>query len=86
MKVVFSTRFVKQLAKTDSALAEVIYEAVEKFKDTRNHKTLKVHKLKGSLKNVYAFSATYKIRVLFYYPKKGVAELVMFGPHDDTYR
>ncbi len=85
MRVVFSVRFVKQLAKADTALVELVYAAVEEFRDVRNHKSLKVHKLKGTLKNVYAFSVTYKVRVLFYYPEKGVAEILMFGTHDETY-
>lgn len=86
MKVVFSKRFVKQLAKTDVALAEEVYQAVEQFRSIKNHQTLKVHKLKGVLKDVYAFSVNYRVRVLFYYPKKDVAELVMFGGHDESYR
>jgi mRNA-degrading endonuclease YafQ of YafQ-DinJ toxin-antitoxin module len=86
MKVVFSTRFIKQLAKAEDSLADLIYMAVEKFQDRRNHKALKVHKLTGKLSRVYAFSATYRVRIIFYYPEKGVAELVMFGTHDETYR
>lgn len=85
-KVVYSTRFVRQVARTDAALAELVYEAVEKFKDERNHKALKVHKLKGVLKSAYSFSVTHKVRVVFFYPEKGVAELVMLGSHDDIYR
>lgn len=85
MKVVYATRFVKQLAKAEEPLADAIYEAVEKFKDARNHKSLKVHKLKGRLSSMYAFSATYKIRILFYYPEKNVAEMVMFATHDEMY-
>lgn len=85
MKVVYSRRFVKQLTKTDDILLDLVYEAIEKFKDTHNHKTLKVHKLKGSLKDVYAFSVSYKIRVLFFYPEKNVAELIMLGSHDEAY-
>lgn len=86
MKVVFSKRFIKQLAKTEPELAEEVYQAVEQFRSIKNHHTLKVHKLKGVLKDVYAFSVNYRVRVLFYYPEKGVAELVMFGTHDESYR
>ncbi len=86
MKVVYASRFLKQLAKTDDVLVEEIYTAIESFKNKINHKALKVHKLKGTLKNVHAFSVNYKIRVLFYYPEKDVAELVMLGTHDEVYR
>jgi len=86
MKVVYAARFLKQLAKTDDVLAEEVYVAIERFENKENHKALKVHKLKGTLKSVYAFSVNYKIRVLFYYPEKDVAELVMLGTHDEVYR
>lgn len=42
-------------------------EKIEQFKDPTNHKSLKVHKLSGRLKERFGFSVNYKIRIIFSY-------------------
>lgn len=71
--------------KLDTNLKEEVKEKISLFKNTINHEKLKVHKLKGALENTYSFSVNYKIRVVFEYESKNVANLLFVGDHDEVY-
>ncbi len=82
MLEVYNTKqFSRQLKKLDGALRDEVIEKVELFADEKNHKLLKVHKLKGSLKNRYSFSIDYKHRIVFKYINKKEAVLLAIGDH-----
>lgn len=67
-----------------SVLIDEALEKIELFRDPKNHENLKVHKLKGRLKDGYSFSVNYKIRIVFTYSnsKPKGAELHAIGDHD----
>ncbi len=67
MEVTYSPAFVRQLKKLEPALFEEVLEKVELFKNSKNHQQLKVHKLKGILKNRFSFSINYAYRIIFTY-------------------
>ncbi len=46
--------------------------------------SLKIHKLKGDMKDRYAFSLTYDLRVIFRRKKDGIW-LLNIGSHDEVY-
>ncbi len=63
-------------------LQDQVDKVVEKFKHTENHSELKVHKLSGKLKNTYAFSVNYSVRIIFEYTNsKIVTILLTVGDH-----
>ena len=65
-------------------LIEEALEKIELFRDSKNHENLKVHKLRGRLKEGYSFSVNYKIRIVFTYidSKPKEAQLHAIGDHD----
>ena len=82
MKISFLPVFVKKFNKLETALQEEAFEKIELFKDIKNHKQLKVHKLNGVLYGRYSFSVNYKTRIVFTYLSKTEAVLLSIGDHD----
>jgi len=78
----FKATFVKQMNKLEKALAEEVFEKIDLFKDVKNHKLLKVHKLHGKLSNCFSFSVNYKTRIVFEYETKNEVVFLMIGDHD----
>lgn len=82
MKISFLPVFVKKFNKLESALQEEALEKIELFKDNKNHKQLKVHKLHGILAGRYSFSVNYQTRIVFLYLSKNEAILLAVGDHE----
>lgn len=82
MDVQYKPVFIRQLKAMGKGLRDEVIEKVELFKDVRNHKPLKVHKLKGRLKGRYSFSVNYETRIVFNYLSKQEAVLLAVGDHD----
>ena len=49
------------------------------------HPLLKTHKLKGSLKECYAFTVEYDLRIIFYFEDVAHAVFISLGTHDQVY-
>lgn len=83
MEVSYTPSFVRMLKSLPQALIEEALEKIQLFRDPRNHKQLRVHKLSGRLRGRYSFSVNYKIRIVFNYlnttPK--TARLDAIGDH-----
>ncbi len=82
MKISFTTPFLRQLRKLDPDLQEEVVEKVELFQQDPNYKGLKVHKLKGRLKDRWSFSVNYKTRIVFQYLSSDEVILLAVGNHD----
>lgn len=78
----YTSNFVKELKKLDQELLEEALEKVELFKNRKNHKMLKVHKLHGKLRGKLSFSINYKYRIVFRYVTSKIASLLSIGDHD----
>lgn len=78
----FTPSFVREFKVLEHDLAEEVLEKIELFKDRKNHKILKVHKLHGSLKTRFSFSVNYKIRIVFEYDSKNEVAFLAIGDHD----
>ena len=52
-EITYAPKFIKNLKKTKGDLKEEILNRVEMLADESNHEMLKVHKLKGRLKDRY---------------------------------
>lgn len=61
---IFTPKFDHSYKKLNNTLKEEIVKAVEKFKDNDNHKALKLHKLSGKFKDLYAFSVNFSTRII----------------------
>lgn len=82
IEVFYSPNFIRQIASLEDALQEETMEKIELFKNEKNHKQLKNHKLKGRLKGRLSFSVNYKTRVVFSYISKKEGVLLAIGDHD----
>jgi len=81
MEVFFTPKFIKQYSKLENDLKEEVKEKIELFKYKKNHKNLKVHKLKGDLKKNFSFSVNYQIRIVFKKENDNYY-LLTIGDHD----
>ena len=82
MNVAYTSVFVRQLKSLDSDLQSEALEQIELFKNQKNHKRLRVHKLHGSLKDRWSFSVNYRVRIVFRYHTKNEAILLAIGTHE----
>mgnify|MGYP001613691915 CR=1 FL=1 len=82
IEVHFKPSFIRQMNKLEANLVDEAVEKIALFKDVRNHKALKVHKLKGHLKNTHSFWVNYQVRIVFEYESQNEAVLLMIGDHD----
>ena len=80
--ILFKPTCVRQYQKLEQQLQEEILEKIGLFKNPKNHKRLKVHKLTGHLSGRYSFSVNYKIRIVFSYLSKKEVVLFALGDHD----
>lgn len=83
--VQYAPTFVRMYKRLDNNLKEEIKEKIIFFQNLANHEKLKVHKLKGGLENTYSFSVNYKIRIVFEYEQKNIANFLYVGSHDGAY-
>ena len=70
IKIIYAPAFVRQFRKLSPDLQEEVLEKIELFKELKNHKQLKVHKLHGAFSDCYGFSINYRYRVIFSYNSK----------------
>ena len=82
MKIRFKPSFIRDFKKLPLELQEEAKERITLFKDTKNHERLKVHKLKGKLKDFQSFSVTYSHRIVFNYESNDVVVFIAIGTHD----
>lgn len=82
MRVYFKPTFVRQFKNLEPELQQEVVEKIELFKQSKNHKQLKVHKLSGRLLDRLSFSVNYKTRIVFSFLSKNKAVLLAVGGHD----
>ena len=85
LEVHFTPHFAKSVKKMPNNLLEDIFDKIELLKNRENHKNLKVHKLSGSMKDLYSFSVNFKLRIIFKYITQCEAVCMYIGDHDDVY-
>ena len=81
MELIYAPVFVRQFQKLEDGLKEEVLEKMELFRNPKNHKMLKVHKLKGRLKGRWSFSINYRFRIVFSYISTQEAALLGIGDH-----
>jgi addiction module RelE/StbE family toxin len=93
MNIVWSpafTRKVKRLVRQSPQMNEVIAKTLQQLAEDAYHPSLKTHKLKGNLDDVWSCSIDYSNRILFkFVPTNEENEeeifLLTLGSHDDVY-
>ena len=91
MKLIASksfTRDAKRFLKKNPKLAESVKTTLTLLESDTFHPQLKTHKLKGNLKNCWACSVEYDLRIVFEiveYEKEEVILLQTIGTHDEVY-
>ena len=81
LEIIYAPVFLREFKKLEISLQDEVLEKIELFKNSSNHKQLKVHKLKGPLKGRYSFSVNYSFRVVFSYDSKSRINILTVGDH-----
>lgn len=81
IEIGFKPSFIRQVKCLEENLRVEVLEKIELFKDRKNHKALKVHKLHGALADCRSFSVNYKTRIVFRYETKNEAVLLAIGDY-----
>ncbi len=82
LAVVYSGEFIRKYKKLEPALQEEVKRRITEFKSPRNHRILKVHKLKGIMKGRMSFAVNFRYRVVFTFSDdKKSAILLSVGGH-----
>ena len=81
-EITYSPKFIKNLKKVKGDLKEEILNIVEMLAKESSHEMLKIHKLKGRLKDRYSFSVDYKNRIVFVCLGINTIYLLNFGGHE----
>lgn len=82
MKIIYSTNFEREYRKLTASVKDIA-EAQEKiFRTDPFDPRLKTHKLRGRLKEFWAFSIDYKHRIIFEFTHDKVVYFHSVGTHD----
>ena len=79
----FNTKFVK-LAKKRPQIISLLFSAAILLNSDHEAVSLNIHKLSGKLKERWAFSLTYELRIIFKWEDDKV-KLLDIRYHDDVY-
>lgn len=81
MHVFYTARFLRSLKKLPKDIQDDVVVACKKFENTKNHESLKLHKLTGGMKAYHAFSVNFRYRVVVKITK-GEAYCMDVGTHE----
>lgn len=89
MKAKFSPYVQKtiiQIYKKDRKLAVKIQKQILLFESNPKHPSLRLHKLSGTLDNMWSLSITMSIRMVYRLTNHETAYFIDIGTHDEVYR
>jgi addiction module RelE/StbE family toxin len=78
-------RSLKKWARKKPEIIPAIVEKILLFSIDKNTPSLALHKLSGTLKEHWAFSIEYNLRIIFRYTNDGNILFVDIGSHDEVY-
>jgi addiction module RelE/StbE family toxin len=78
-------RAFKRIIKNNKISEDVFFEKLEVFVNNPFEPNLRTHKLSGKLKNLWAFSLGYDLRVVFIFEEDDKIVLIDIGTHDEVY-
>jgi addiction module RelE/StbE family toxin len=80
---------VKELAKikqNDKKLSERIHKQLLLFSSNPKHPSLRVHKLTGSMNNIWSISVSMSIRMVYKLIDKETTYFIDIGTHEEVYK
>lgn len=80
-----ATRKLKQIKKLQPKLFKKTQKQLKLFKENPQHPSLRTHKLKGELKNIWSISVERNFRMV-YFVEDGNAVFFKIGTHDEVYK
>jgi addiction module RelE/StbE family toxin len=92
MIIEFSSQCIKELAqlkKKNSLAFKKFQKQLNLFQQTQTHRSLRLHKLKGSMADTWSISIDMSLRALFYYRQVGTEKRAVFftiGTHKEVYK
>jgi len=81
MKIEYSPRFEQLYKKLPSKVKTIAEDKEIIFRKNPFDKRLKTHKLKGSLRNYWAFWLNYKYRIIFSFEEDDIVRFHAVGTH-----
>jgi addiction module RelE/StbE family toxin len=87
MRIKFSPLVIKELTKIkkkDKRLGTRIQKQLQLFSVNPKHPSLRIHKLTGSMNNVWSLSVTESIRMVYRFINEDTAYFVDIGTHDQV--
>lgn len=88
MKVAFSSSFnraFRKRIKNNVEIEDRFWTRMEWFTADPKDPRLRPHKLSGKLEDLWSFSVTYDVRVIFYFAGEDKAVFIDIGTHDEVY-
>ncbi|OGK34580.1 hypothetical protein A3A93_02600 [Candidatus Roizmanbacteria bacterium RIFCSPLOWO2_01_FULL_38_12] len=79
-------QYLKKIKKKDKKLFKRIVKQFALFKIDPKHRSLRVHKLSGRLKNYWSISISKDIRIIYLLRREDEAYFFDIGTHDEVYR
>lgn len=64
MRHLYTARFLQSLKKLNQGVQDDVFRAVKLFEQGNNTEALKLHKLHGKFKNLYAFPVNFSYRII----------------------
>ena len=87
MIIKFSKTFVKQRNKASKKIQQALNKKIEIFIEDDRNPILRIHKLRGLLKDYYSMNITGDWRVVFkVISKNEIVIFLMFGTHSNLYK
>jgi addiction module RelE/StbE family toxin len=80
--ILYSSKFVDELRKLPTALADLAVKKEKIFKDNPLHPSLRLHALQGKLNGLWSLSITGNYRVIFERQSNGDILFISIGKHD----
>lgn len=87
MEIEYSERFVtklKKLSKKNKTIRGTVVKRINQYIGYSKHPSLKLHKLKGQLKEAWSISVDKSIRILFH-QEGNMVTFIDIGSHDEVY-
>jgi addiction module RelE/StbE family toxin len=88
IKISFSSSFKKAYKKRIKEQRELetrFWEKLKLFTHDPFDRSLRTHKLSGRLRDLWGFSVSYDLRVVFYFVDETKAVFVDIGKHEEVY-
>jgi addiction module RelE/StbE family toxin len=88
MQITFEAAFKRDYKKwknKNPSKEKLLTQVINLFIQDPFHPLLKTHKLKGKLKECYAFTVEYDLRIVFYFEDSSHAVFLSLGTHDEVY-